>query len=81
MLSRGHTVDQLIVDNNKALNSTFNKLKLIFSTHYNKSSKELVKKKLEEDRPDVMHVHNFFPLLSPSIFEAARETGVPFNTA
>ena len=28
-------------------------------------------------RPDVMHVHNFFPLLSPSIFDAARDAGVP----
>lgn len=77
LLSRNHTVDQLIVDNNKMLNSAFNKLKLVFSTHYNSSSKQLVRRKLDESKPDLMHVHNFFPLLSPSIFEAAREAGVP----
>jgi glycosyltransferase involved in cell wall biosynthesis len=27
---------------------------------------------LEKERPDVMHVHNTFPLLSPSVFHAAR---------
>ncbi len=28
-------------------------------------------------RPDVIHVHNFFPLVSPSVFYAARKSGVP----
>lgn len=27
------------------------------------------------ERPDVMHVHNTFPLLSPSVFHAAEDTG------
>ncbi len=33
---------------------------------------------LERERPDVLHVHNPFPLLSPSIFHAAR--GLPVAT-
>jgi glycosyltransferase involved in cell wall biosynthesis len=32
---------------------------------------------LEEVRPDVVHVHNTFPLISPSILEACRAYGVP----
>lgn len=32
---------------------------------------------LEQERPDVLHVHNTFPLLSPSVLLAAREAGVP----
>jgi len=32
---------------------------------------------LRRERPDVMHVHNTFPLLSPSIYFAARSAGVP----
>ena len=31
---------------------------------------------LAQARPDVMHVHNFFPLFSPSIFAAAADAGV-----
>ncbi|MDX1640823.1 MAG: glycosyltransferase family 4 protein [Balneolaceae bacterium] len=77
LLKQHHSVEQLIVDNRKEISSIFDKLKLVFSTHYNKSSKKWMKKKLEEGRPDLMHVHNFFPLLTPSIFDAAREAGIP----
>jgi glycosyltransferase involved in cell wall biosynthesis len=33
--------------------------------------------RLRADRPDVVHVHNTFPLLSPSVLAACAETGVP----
>lgn len=77
LLKKNHSVNQLIVDNTKQLDSLFSKLKLVFTTHYNRQSKELVRQKLRETGAQLMHVHNFFPLLSPSIFEAAREEGVP----
>jgi glycosyltransferase involved in cell wall biosynthesis len=32
---------------------------------------------LSEIRPDVVHVHNFFPLISPAIYYACRDAGVP----
>jgi glycosyltransferase involved in cell wall biosynthesis len=32
---------------------------------------------LERERPDVLHVHNTFPLLSPSVLLAARDARVP----
>ena len=32
---------------------------------------------LETSRPDVVHVHNTFPLLSPSVLHACRDAGVP----
>lgn len=32
---------------------------------------------LHHVQPDVVHVHNTFPLLSPSVLYACRETGVP----
>jgi glycosyltransferase involved in cell wall biosynthesis len=31
---------------------------------------------LREVRPDVVHVHNFFPLVSPAIYDACRDAGV-----
>ncbi|MFO7700181.1 MAG: glycosyltransferase [Acidimicrobiia bacterium] len=36
-----------------------------------------VKRLLDADRYDLMHVQNFFPLLSPSVYYAARSAGVP----
>jgi len=32
---------------------------------------------LQKSRPDVVHIHNFFPLISPSIYYACRREGVP----
>ena len=32
---------------------------------------------LDEQRPDVVHVHNTFPLVSPSLYWACDEAGVP----
>ena len=37
---------------------------------YNPWSRRALAKKLATFAPDVVHVHNFFPLLSPSIFDA-----------
>jgi glycosyltransferase involved in cell wall biosynthesis len=32
---------------------------------------------LQRARPDVVHIHNFFPLISPSVYYACRREGVP----
>jgi glycosyltransferase involved in cell wall biosynthesis len=77
LLKEEHSVEQLIVDNTEELDTLFNKLKLIFTTHYNRKSREMVRKKIRKTGVEIMHVHNFFPLLSPSIFEASVEEGVP----
>lgn len=79
LLSREHSVGQYIVDNRKELRSPLKMLELPFRTHYNSSSKKKIYDVLKaSDSPyDIMHVHNFFPLLTPSIFEAARQAGVP----
>jgi glycosyltransferase involved in cell wall biosynthesis len=33
-------------------------------------------REIDRVRPDVVHVHNFFPLLSPSVYDACRAAGV-----
>jgi len=47
------------------------------SVVWNPFSLKHVRRLIESEKPDVMHVHNSFPLLSPAIFHAAKET----NTA
>jgi glycosyltransferase involved in cell wall biosynthesis len=32
---------------------------------------------LQRVKPDVVHIHNFFPLISPSVYYACRKAGVP----
>ncbi len=46
-----------------------------FSTPWNPFSERKILSVLHHERPDIMHVHNFFPLLSPAIFYAAKGLG------
>jgi glycosyltransferase involved in cell wall biosynthesis len=52
-------------------------LELLIKTIYNSQAYNRVKSLIQGTRPDVMHVHNTFPLLSPAVYYAARDEGVP----
>ena len=58
--------------NSDELRSTgvIGKLKGALATPYNPFMSRAIKRKIEEYKPDVVHVHNTFPLISPSIFSA-----------
>lgn len=43
-----------------------------FSTPWNPFSAKAIKRRIEEVGVDILHAHNTFPLLSPSIFYAAK---------
>jgi glycosyltransferase involved in cell wall biosynthesis len=44
---------------------------------YNPASRRRVAQAIAAFRPDVAHVHNFFPTASPSVFHATDAAGVP----
>ena len=44
---------------------------------YSPGSREAMAREIAEFAPDVVHVHNFYPLLTPSIYDACRAAGVP----
>jgi glycosyltransferase involved in cell wall biosynthesis len=48
-----------------------------FGTTWSFRGYSAVKKAIRRHSPDILHVHNTFPLLSPSIFWAAAREGVP----
>jgi glycosyltransferase involved in cell wall biosynthesis len=50
---------------------------LVQKTIWNKDTYRDIRKIIRERKPDVMHVHNTFPLISPAAFAAARDGGVP----
>jgi glycosyltransferase involved in cell wall biosynthesis len=77
MLSRqGHDVDRLIFDNS-AIKTFADKIKTAVQSIYNVASARLVKKKIEEFNPEIIHVHNMWPLASPSILYVAKQFGIP----
>lgn len=46
---------------------------VIFSLKTYKEIKELI----EREKPDIAHVHNVFPLISPSVYKALRDAKIP----
>src|SRR5258707_885223 len=74
--AHGHTVDRLDVDNDR-IQGALSRVTASFGSIYSPQSKQLIKRAIEGARPDVVHIHNFFPTLSPSVFYACAEAGVP----
>lgn len=74
--SFGHTVETLTVHND-AISGTLKKLQTGLQTIYSLPSKKLIKAKIETFQPDIIHLHNFFPLLSPSIFDVTHQLNIP----
>lgn len=72
----GEIVDTLIF-NNDAINSVINKVKFGLYSFYNIESAELLEDKINKFSPDIIHVHNFFPIASPSLFYVANKMKVP----
>ncbi len=76
LIKRGHEVFQF-TKHNKSITSIFGKLKSLFTTYYSKSAYREFKDFLVKLHPDIVHVHNFFPLISPSVFDACNDLHVP----
>lgn len=54
-------------------NDDISKFKLIFGIWFNKHYYKEVRKIVEENNIDLVHIHNFYPLLTPSIFKASKD--------
>lgn len=53
------------------------KIKAAGSGFYSFSSYRAIQQVIARFKPDVAHVHNVYPLLSPSVLVACRDSGVP----
>ena len=73
--SRGHHVRTLLRHNNDICQ--YNSLFLAAETLWSQKSKNRVTDEIADFNPDILHVHNTFPLISPAIYWAASHQGVP----
>jgi glycosyltransferase involved in cell wall biosynthesis len=73
----GHDVDTLVVDNDAIADdpSLAQRARLALETVWSLRGARLVAKRVDARPVDIVHVHNTFPLLSPSIYGAARRLG------
>ncbi len=71
--SAGHTVLRLTETNDRVKEMT--KASLTVNTIWNRDAYRRVYQLVSEEKPDIVHFHNTFPLLSPSCYFAARRAG------
>jgi glycosyltransferase involved in cell wall biosynthesis len=76
LTSHGHQV-RMLEANNDHINNFAARARTALNTVYSPSSKRRMAAAISEFKPDLVHVHNFFPVLSPSIYYACNEAGVP----
>lgn len=76
LTAHGDTVSSYTVSND-GITGKYSELKVALNVHYSKKSRSTFATQLENLKPDIVHVHNFFPLLTPSIYDACQDAGIP----
>lgn len=71
----GHTVRLYAVTNNE-IDGPWAKVRTAWQTPYSQKARKRMGEAIRDFAPDVVHVHNFFPLLTPSIYDACRDARV-----
>ena len=75
--SHGHVVNEYYRKNSEfSKKSFFEKMININEIIWSENSYNEIKEVISKHKPDIMHVHNYWLILSPSIFRAAKEMGV-----
>ncbi|MDP3584435.1 MAG: glycosyltransferase family 4 protein [Thiobacillus sp.] len=73
--ARGHAVESYARSNDEI--PGLSRLALAQQTLWSRRTLRELETVVESFRPDVIHVHNTFPLISPSLYWAAEKAGVP----
>ena len=76
LVNNGHAVEHMLYYNT-SIRSFFDKLISGIKAIYNPGSARALKAKIQSFSPDVIHVHNFLPLVSPSILFIAKKYNIP----
>jgi glycosyltransferase involved in cell wall biosynthesis len=74
----GHRVVRYLRDNDEIAGyGAVDKVRLAGRTVWSRQSAADIARLVAEERPDVAHFHNTFPLISPAALAACRRAGVP----
>ena len=74
----GNLVTELTLSNHEIdVNSLRDKVLVGARTIWSRKGKRALARTIGEASPDIVHFHNTFPLLSPSVYYACAEAGVP----
>lgn len=73
--NRGHQILRYTAHNREIEN--YSKMELLRNTLWNQQVYRDIRSLIKKERPEVIHFHNTFPLISPSAYYAARKEHVP----
>jgi glycosyltransferase involved in cell wall biosynthesis len=73
--SHGHEVVLYQVSNDQV--KGVNPLVLLGNTIWNRSIQQELRVLMQREKPDIVHVHNTFPVISPAVYYAAGEAAIP----
>ncbi len=71
-----HAVSLFVTDNH-AIKNMLEKLNTVATLAYSRKFWQQLRIAIANFQPDIVHVHNFFPRLTPSIYDAVADFGVP----
>lgn len=72
---RGHEVELLLRHNDDV--TAMSRLDVALQTMWSRQTSAQIRERIAAFHPDVIHVHNSLPLVSPSVFWAANGAGIP----
>jgi len=72
----GHEVIQYVIHNNQ-IDGLIGKINTALNSAYSRNSYRRFLRCLKDARPDIVHVHNFFPLITPAIFDSCKKLDIP----
>lgn len=75
LVNHGHQVTRYQADNDDI--SHMSAARAALATHWNGNAYRAIRRLLTEQQPDIIHSHNTFPLISPSLYYAAAAEHVP----
>ncbi|MEQ8334720.1 glycosyltransferase [Nisaea sp.] len=72
----GHEVSILERDN-ETIATFHDKMTVAWSLPGTEALRAALREEIAAQAPDIIHAHNLFPLITPALYEAARDLGVP----
>jgi len=75
--SNGHEVIRFRRSSSEISQMRFGKARAFFSGAYSWSSRRAMERTLLDRKPDIVHIHNLFPLISPSVLGVCRKMCMP----
>jgi glycosyltransferase involved in cell wall biosynthesis len=77
LVDHGHDVTMLWRSSAEIERMRLGRTRAFFSGIYSRGSRRAMRRLLDERRPDVVHVNNLYPLISPWVLVDCKRAGVP----